>query len=143
MDYKKYAKELLCRKKNLVAAYSTINQELESLETEKNACKAGFADRSPGDAGDHAGRLMFVISNIEDCRLRRGVVERELTMIERGMSGLTDYQKDLLECFFVERNSHSADLIMERYYKERSSVYRDRNRALEEFTRSVYGVLQL
>ena len=32
MDYKKYAKELLCRKKNLVSALSAINAELESLE---------------------------------------------------------------------------------------------------------------
>ena len=142
MDYKKYAKELLCRKKNLISALSAINAELESLENEKCACKSS-ACRRTGDDGDYTGRIINIVSGIEECRLRRSVVERELMMIEKGMSGLSDYQKDLLERFFVEKDTRVADAIMERYYKERSSVYRDRNRALEEFTRSVYGVLQL
>ncbi|MBO4277312.1 MAG: hypothetical protein J5925_02800 [Clostridia bacterium] len=142
MDYKKYAKELLCRKKNLVSALSAINAELESLELEKCACKSSVKNRE-GEGGEYTGRIINIVSNIEDCRLRRSVVERELTMIEKGMSGLSDYQKDLLERFFIEKDTRVADAIMERYYKERSSVYRDRNRALEEFTRSVYGVLQL
>ena len=59
------------------------------------------------------------------------------------MNGLTDYQKDLIEGFFIEKTIGIADDLMERWYKERSSLYRDRTRALDTFTRSVYGVLQL
>ena len=143
MDYKQYAKDLLHRKKNLVSAYSAIRAELDSLEKEKTACKSSAVNSSGEEAEIYSRRLINTITNIEDCRMRRSVVERELMMIERGMSGLSDYQKDLLEYFFIERVHNAAEGIMGRYYKERSAVYRDRNKALEEFTRSVYGVLQL
>ena len=143
MDYKQYAKDLLCRKKNLVSAYSAIQAELDSLELEKAACKSSAFNCGENGDGAYSRRLINTISSIEDCRLRRNVVERELKMIENGMNSLSDYQKDLLEYFFVDKQSAAAETIMSRYYKERSSIYRDRNKALEEFTRSVYGVLQL
>ncbi len=142
MDYREYSKDLLSRKKNLVSAYSVINTELEKLEEEKYACKTAELNAAEGERSPHRQRLLSVLANIEDCRLRRSVVERELIKIEKGMNGLSDYQKELLEEFFVEHKMGAADDLMERHYKERSSLYRDRNRALDEFTRSVYGVLQ-
>lgn len=146
MDYKEQAKDLLSRKKNLISAYSAIKSELESLEQEKYACKTavvnaenlGRADKTMFD-----DRLINILADIDDCRFRRSVVERELLKIEKGMGGLSDYQKDLIETFFVESNMGAADDLMERWYKERSTLYRDRTRALEQFTRSIYGVLQL
>lgn len=145
MDYKEYAKDLLKRKKSLVSAYSAIKSELEALEQEKTACKAAAsnfpADRFGSDAYDE--RLINILADIDDCRFRKSVVERELLKIERGMNGLDDYQRDLVENFFVERADDAVDELMERWFKERSTVYRDRGRALEQFTRSIYGVLQL
>ncbi|MBQ3230162.1 MAG: hypothetical protein IJO64_03795 [Clostridia bacterium] len=145
MDYREYSKDLLSRKKNLVSAYSVLNTELEKLEQEKYACKTAAINAEATDGEDtvHRERLLGILANIDDCRLRRSVVERELLKIEKGLNGLSDYQRDLLEEFFVERKMGAADDLMERWYKERSSLYRDRNRALEEFTRSIYGVLQL
>lgn len=145
MDYKEYAKDLLGRKKNLVSAYSAIKNELEHLEQEKNSCKSAVlnCESNGGDSSVYEERLINILTDIEDCRFRRSVVERELIKIEKGMNGLNDYQKDLLEGFFVEHENGIADDLMERWYKERSSLYRDRNRALEAFTRSIYGVLQL
>lgn len=145
MDYREYSKDLLSRKKNLVSAYSVLNTELEKLDQEKYACKTAAINAGESDGEDkvYRERLLGILADIDDCRLRRSVVERELLKIEKGFAGLSDYQRDLLEEFFVERKMGAADDLMERWYKERSSLYRDRNRALEEFTRSIYGVLQL
>lgn len=146
MDYREYAKDLLARKNSLVSAYSSIRSELECLEQEKNACKESAlkaASKGSENVSVYEDRLINVLADIDDCRFRRSVVERELIKIEKGMNGLSDYQRDLLEGFFVEREMGAADDLMERWYKERSSLYRDRNRALELFTRSIYGVLQL
>ncbi len=146
MDYREYAKDLLARKNSLVSAYSSIKSELESLEQEKNACKVSAVNAASNGNGNNSvyeDRLINILADIDDCRFRRSVVERELIKIEKGMNGLSDYQRDLLEGFFVEREMGAADDLMERWYKERSSLYRDRNRALEMFTRSIYGVLQL
>ena len=144
MNYKEYAKDLLARKKNLVSAYSAIKSELEYLEQEKNACKtAALNNINENEQSVYDERIINVLADIEDCRFRRSVVERELIKIEKGMNGLDDYQKDLIEHFFVEGEMGAPEVLMERWFKERSTLYRDRNRALECFTRSVYGVLQL
>ena len=145
MDYREYSKDLLSRKKNLVSAYSAIKAELESLEREKLACKSHVLNSQDEEACgiQYEERLINVLADMDDCRFRLSVVERELLKIEKGMNGMTDYQKDLIDSFFVEQNRHAADNLMERWFKERSSLYRDRTKVLDQFTRSVYGVLQL
>lgn len=141
MDYREYAKDLLSRKKHLVSAYASLNAEIEMLEKEKNACKVAASNL--GDERMYEERLINVLADLEDCRFRRSVVERELVKIEKGMNVLDDYYRDVLEQLFVERESDSVEYLMTKWYKERSTVYRDRNRALEDFTRSIYGVVQL
>ena len=144
MDYKEYSKDLLGRKNNLVSAYSSIKSELEYLEEQKTTCKtASLNCKSEAERSVYDERFINILADLEDCRFRRSVVERELRKIEKGMMGLSDYQKEIIEKFFIENDSTAAEELMERWFKERSSLYRDRNRALEQFTRSVYGVLQL
>ena len=145
MNYQEYAKDLLKRKNSLTSAYAALTGELETLEKERCGCKNGIVntkDESPRRASFES-RLVDLLSDIEDCRMRRSVVERELTKIEKGMNGLSDYYKDLLNGFFINRHTGVADELMGRWYRERSSLYRDRSKALEQFTRSVYGVLSL
>ena len=145
MDYRDYAKDLLARKKNLISAYASIKSELTSLEQEKDDCKAAIERvRSfGGDVTKYDDRLINLLADLDDCRFRRSVVERELLKIEKGIAGLNDYQKDIIDAFFVEQQPYAVEDLMEKWFKERSTLYRDRNRALESFTRSVYGVLQL
>lgn len=145
MDYREYAKDLLARKKNLIAAYAAIRLELNTLEQEKTACKSLVNEcASLGkDESFYEDRLINTLANLDDCRFRMSVVERELTKIEKGMANLGEYERDLLDVFYVEQSQSAADDLMDRWFKERSSVYRDKNRALDSFTRSIYGVLQL
>ncbi len=142
MDYKEQAKDLLARKNNLTSAYAAIKSELEYLEREKYDCKTIIVNLGDGDTSVYEERLINILADMDDCRFRRSIVERELNKIEKGMNALDDYQRDLLEGFFVEHDTGIADELMERWYKERSTLYRDRTRALEVFTRSIYGVLQ-
>ncbi len=145
MDYREYAKDLLARKNTLVSAYSAIKAELECLEQEKQSCKTAMlhAESRGADASKYDDRLINILADIDDCRFRRSVVERELIKIEKGMNGLSDYQRDLINGFFIEHDEGIVEELMLRWYKERSTVYRDRGRALDAFTRSIYGVLQL
>ena len=144
MDYREYAKDLLSRKKSLISAYSAIKSELGALEMEKTVCKNAISNLQPDcDSRPYDDRLINVLADLDDCRFRRSVVERELLKIEKGMSGLTPYQRDLIDGFFVDYAHGITEELMEKWFKERSTLYRDRNRALEVFTRSVYGVVQL
>ncbi len=146
MDYREYAKDLLGRKKTLTSAYSVIKTELEQLEQEKYSCKTLLSNLTEEDAEKIAvyeERLINILADLEDCRFRCGIVQRELTKIEKGINSLSDYYRDIIEMFFVERAPYAADELMERWYKERSGLYRDRSKALEQFTRSVYGIIEL
>lgn len=145
MDYREYSKDLLVRKKNLVSAYSAIKTELDLLDRERCACKSSIAnaEQNGGDASIYEERLINVLADLDDCRFRRSIVERELLKIEKGMNVLSEYQRDLLERFYVSKEYGAAEDLMEKWYKERSCLYRDKIRALDDFTRSVYGVLQL
>ncbi len=141
MDYREYSKDLLSRKKHLASAYASLNAEIEMLEREKTACK--IAASNIGGENPYEERLINVLADLEDCRFRRSVVERELIKIEKGMNVLDDYHRDVIEHLFIERESDAVEYLMTKWFKERSTVYRDRNRALEDFTRSIYGVVQL
>ncbi|MBO5870447.1 MAG: hypothetical protein J6Q89_06820 [Clostridia bacterium] len=144
MDYRDYAKDLLSRKKSLISAYSAIKGELNALEVEKTACKNAISNLPPDyDGRIYDDRLINILADLDDCRFRRSVVERELLKIEKGMNGLNDYQRDLIDGFFVDYTHGITEELMEKWFKERSTLYLDRNRALEVFTRSVYGVVQL
>ncbi len=103
MDYRDYAKDLLSRKKNLVSAYASITTELQFLEKEKSACKTSAANAPDEDERAkliYEDRLINILADMDDCRFRKSVVERELLKIEKGMNGLTDYQKDIINTFF-------------------------------------------
>lgn len=145
MDYREHSKDLLARKNSLINAFSAIKHELLMLEQEKDVCKA-LAANNGGDDGINAvynERLINILADLDDCRFRKSIVERELTKIEKGMNRLDDYQRDLLEGFYVENACGAAEELMGKWFKERATLYRDKNRALDIFTRSVYGVLQI
>ncbi len=145
MDYREYAKDLLARKNSLISAYGAIKEELTVLEREKVACKKlmNECECLGRDKSIYDDRFINTLACLDDSRFRLSVVERELRKIEKGMSLLNDYERDLIDTFYVERVLDAVDLIMERYYRERSTVYRDKNRVLDIFTRAVFGVLQL
>lgn len=74
-----------------------------------------------------------------ECRARLAKAEEALTVIHCAYGVLTPYQRDLLDTFFVSGEKYCADRLCERYYKERSALYRDRRKALEEFTLAAFG----
>lgn len=122
MNYRVFAKDLLKRKTQLEAAYTSVSLQLKGIED----------DARPEMRSFHS-----------DAQMRIKVIERELDMIKQGLSVLSDYQKDVIDTFFVHNTKGAADVLMEKYYKERSGIYADRAKALDLFTRAVYGVIEM
>lgn len=141
MDYREQAKELLRRRRTLISADSAIDEELSFLKQEWLVCDRRLKE-SPDDAV-YQERLINILADLDDCRFRKSVVECELAKIKRGIAELDDYHRDLIESFYCEPQHAVAEDMMEKWFKERSVVYRDKLDALEHFTRSVYGVLQI
>ncbi len=145
MDYRETAKELLAKKIELQNAYAALTDEINMLESEKYSVKSVVGDTSVAKGGgskyeEYITNLIYIYDNTD---FRRKVVRRQLDMIEKGFSVLSEYEQDVLEVFFVQKKKYAPDILSGRWYKERSAVYTDRNVALNKFTRAVYGVLHL
>ncbi|MCH5184119.1 MAG: hypothetical protein J1E00_08090 [Oscillospiraceae bacterium] len=74
-----------------------------------------------------------------ECREQLLHAEEALAIIRCAYGALSAYQQDLLNTFFVEGEKYCADRLCERYYKERSTLYRDRKKALLAFTFAAFG----
>ena len=145
MDYTVYAKDLLRRKMMLENAYMAVKEEIVALENEKTACRC-LSDSVPitgSGTNKYEEKLVTIISKLEDARYRRASIERELRLIGRGYKVLDEYEKGLLDGFFVHCEKCAAESLMSKFFKERSTIYEDRTRALEKFTRSVYGLVKV
>lgn len=129
-SYTKIAEKMLARKSLVEIARETLEDEIRFLEGE-------LADPTIGECP----RRERLNTKAQDVRHRLRALYEESERMERGYAVLTEYQKDLLDLFFVHRTKDCVEELSERHQKERSAIYRDRKKALETFTMAVYGTL--
>ena len=108
-----------------------------------NALKEG----SDGSGGylvpdTYEDKLVSLIMLTDRYREKLKNLSKSLAAIELGLSVMDDYEKDLLNAFYVYGLKDAADSLSAKYYKERAQVYRDRMEALKKFTRAVFGVVE-
>lgn len=142
MDYRVFSTQLLESKRRMEAAYLNLTDEIAMLEEAKSSVATGCCNGAPitgSGANRYEERLVKLIDLCDDLKLRRKNIETNLECIERGFTPLTDYEKDLLNCFYVYGGKGVADKMMSRYHKERSTIYRDKDKALNHFTQALYG----
>ena len=58
---------------------------------------------------------------------------KEAKQTEAALRTLSEYQKDLLTAFYISGAHSCAETLAERYNVERSTVYRDKNKAHARF----------
>ena len=146
MDYRDYAKDLLGRRNELIKAKTSLTEELDMLETEKfSAQHSAISNTSVArDGGSrYEEHLVNIITVMDNTVFRKRMVDRQLKMISNGFSVLDNYEKDIIESFYIYKIKSPAEMIMKKYYKERSQIFEDKRKALEKFTRGVYGIVHL
>lgn len=142
MDFRVFSTQLLENKRRMEAAALNITDELELLEQSKVSAKTSAPGGSPisgTGANRYEDRLIKLICLCDELRDRRKNIEMNLACIERGMQPLTEYERDLLNGFYVFGGRNAADRMMSKHHKERSTIYRDKDKALAHFTQALYG----
>lgn len=145
MDYRENAKDLLTHKTEYLGARDTLSSEIDMLLNEKYTAKSAvICDTSvtKGGASKYEEHLVNLIVMIDDATFRKSIVERKLKQLDAGFSLLDDYERDLLNTYYVYKVKTPTEIIMKKFHKERTQINVDRNRALEKFTRGVYGIVQ-
>ena len=149
-DYTEMAIQLLKDAPRLRVARLNLDEEILILEEAKTS-PGGFCSGTPvssGGSNRYEQKLVNLIQLCDDLRLRRKQMQTDLNRIERGMSVLCEYEKDLLEAFYCEGKINrargaayesAAERMMCKHAKERSTIYRDKQSALEKFTQALYG----
>lgn len=140
MNYRKAAIGLLKNKSLIEGAVSKLQQELAQSE-EQNELLESKKCLLDGDTykvlKEEVEKELFVLRFL----LRQA--NTKLERIERGFSALSDYQKDLLQTFYVEKEGGDCTErcldLEETWEKNRSTIYRDKNIALDRFALAVYG----
>lgn len=142
MNFKEVSAQLLKNKKRMEAAVVNLKDEIDMLEEAKVSVKTSACSGAPitGTGGNRfEDRLIKLIYLCDELKKRKRVIQARLYCLDRGMDPLTEYERDLLYGFYVEGGKGAAERMMSRYHKERSTVYRDKDKALEHFAETLYG----
>ncbi len=142
VDYLKASIRLLGRKRMIVTALHSLQEQIKFLDDELTSCRTTSYDSirsGHGQKNAEEDRRLAILARLDDLRARYRVMHEQMEQIERGYSILSPYQQDLLETFFVSGEKYCADKLCERHFKERSQIYRDRKKALGRFSLAVFG----
>jgi|GEM_PF-401205 len=145
VDYLKASVRLLQRKRMIKTAMQALQSQIDFLEEELTACReSSYESMRDGDAqtSDMEDRRLAIHARLDEVRSRFRALHEQMEQIERGYSVLTPYQQDVLDTFFATEERYCADKLCERYYKERSQIYRDRKKAIQRFSLAVFGCME-
>lgn len=143
MDYRVFSTQLLENKRRMEVALLNLTDEIAMLEEAKTSVNTGNCSGAPvtgSGCNRYEERLVKLIDLCDELKARRRNIQTNLECINRGLTPLSDYEKDLLNCFYVYGGRGVADKMMSRYHKERSTIYRDKDKALTRFTEALYGI---
>ncbi|MBR6593824.1 MAG: hypothetical protein IKK83_01375 [Clostridia bacterium] len=142
MDYRVFSTQLLENKRRMEVAFINLSDEITMLEEAKVSVATAHHSPAPvsgSGASRYEDKLVKLIDLCDDLRARRKTIETNLNCIERGFEPLSAYEKELLSAFYITGGKGVADRLMSKYHKERSTIYRDKDKALKHFTEALYG----
>ncbi len=120
-----------------------IKDRISSLEARFEYTSGSDMSSLHSGAGEaHDSILLDNIAERERLRLLLEADSRLLRTIERGLAGLNDKERKVLDRFFINKQKNHVERLMEELGVEQSTVYRIKEQALYKFTVSMYGITE-
>lgn len=135
---------------NDLRQYYARKQSLENmaerklaLEEKFKAIKCAMSDSTPvmGGASRIEDNMLNNIVERQKIDLNTEATSRLVKITERGLSGLNDQQRLVLEKFYMDRYPNHVERLSESLCVEKSQVYRLKDEALYSFTVSMFGLI--
>lgn len=145
MDWKKAAEADLRSYEARLQALENIKTRIAAQKLNLEGFKTAAADKEPvkGGTSRHDDRMINCIVEIERLKRNYSVTSRLVQLIEKGLSGLSSEERDVLDCFYINQQHRSLETLKEKLGYEKSQIYRIKDRALYVFTISCYGLIDL
>lgn len=130
----------------LCQSLARMKEQQAALDLQAGAVRSGFRDSEPvsGSGGSGAeDRLLSLIVKRERLNGNYAAVSMLVRQIKEALEHLNDNQRLVLERFFINRCPNYVDRLCAELGYEQAQVYRIKNEALRDFTKAMYGVLDL
>lgn len=146
MNWQKVSIERLRAYESRVDALTLIPEQIKTLELGFSAVRAAKTDATAVRGGEGNKREEALIDNIvmrDELANNLKIAKREIAITQKGLSGLTDEQRKILEMFYIDRPRGHVEALCEELFLEKSRVYALKEEALKKFTIACYGIVEI
>lgn len=144
MDWKRAAIEDLRYYRDHRDSLRNIPERIEALKHQYEAIKCSNASREPVQGGTSRVEDSMLNNIVERERLRNNyaAAKRLVGMIQRGLAGLDDTERRVLDRFYIDRPKDGhVERLENELHAEKSTIYRIKEQALYRFTVCMYGLI--
>ncbi len=143
MNWQKEAVSDLRSYKGRKQALDNMALRRAALEDRFQSVRCASADAAPVQGGSSRMEDSLINNIVERERLywTMEATRRLVEMTERGLSGLTEQQRTVLDKFYIDRPANHIDWLSEYLNVEQAQVYRTKDSALYQFTIAMYGLM--
>ena len=144
MNWREEAKEKLRKYGAMRLAVVNIPIEIKRLEVDAKSIRSAKMDATPSKGGGNK-REEALLNNIVKRQELRDALEHTrkwLSCTDRALRGLTKEERQILQRMFIYPEAGNIQRLCQELGVEQSSVYRKRDKALERFTRALYGATE-
>lgn len=117
----------------------TLPELIERQKVAINRIRTSDPSKVSGVGGGDNDALLSAIVYRDELELRLKEAKKTVSAIDRALNALADEEYTLLDTLFIHPRKNGVDMLCEKLCIERTAVYERRNKALEKFTRSLYG----
>lgn len=145
MNWKKEAERDLRRYYSLKESLENIPEQIAALKTQRLSVKSAWSDTVPVQGGASRVEDTQINSIVKEERLKHNyrAIKRLVELMDRALSTLSEDDRYILEVAYIDRRRDAIGVICEKYHVERTKAYDLRNKALQEFTLKMYGIIDL
>lgn len=146
VNWQKVAVEDLRKLEKMRHSLIAIREKQAALDLQSGVVRSSFRDSEPVSGGGGSGAEDRLISNIVERERLNGnyaATTRLVAQIESALELLDDKQRLVLNRFFINRCPDYVDRLCQELGYEQAQIYRIKNEALRDFTRAMYGIVEL
>lgn len=146
MDYKYLAIDKLKRYNELKIAENNIRLRIAEIQMNRKSIESPKPSNVPfttSNTNKTEEKFINLIAQEQEETKTLNRTRNEIKQIENAFQNLTDEEHRTLEAFYICRPKDHIEMLMKEFGYEKSNVYNIKDKALEKFTRSLYGVVHI
>ncbi len=122
-------------------ALESIPAEIQRLELDYANIRSAASNSVPVQGGGSRMDDMLLANIIRREELARQLASAKawVVMVDKALACLDDEDRIVLDRFYIHRQKGACERLCEELDREKSQVYRRRDRALRRFTLALYG----